>query len=222
MDIENMFLKGFFKGLSKATVKAVLLAEEETRRLSHRNVGSEALLLGMIGAGGLAARALKLNNINLKQSRIEVEKIIGRGTGSPINIPFTPRVSRIFERAWATAREFESNQNYLSTKYLLMALIDESKDRTPGGGVGVLLNYDLNLAELRMQVLSLSNELSVIDMPPNDDDSQPPGTSPFGSGPFPQGGDDPDDPSRVPLHRKPSDDTGEIALPLPDPNNQES
>jgi hypothetical protein len=38
---------------------------------------------------------------------------------------------------------------------------------------------------------------------------------PSNRGPWPPNSD-PDDPSRVPLRRKPSDDAGEVAIPLPD------
>lgn len=39
-------------------------------------------MLGLIGEGtGIAAKVLKSMGINLKEARIEVEKIIGRGSG---------------------------------------------------------------------------------------------------------------------------------------------
>lgn len=40
-------------------------------------------MLGLIGEGtGIAAKVLKSMGINLKEARIEVEKIIGRGSGA--------------------------------------------------------------------------------------------------------------------------------------------
>ena len=59
-----------------------MLAQEEARRLGHNFVGTEQILLGLIGEGtGVAAKVLKSLGVNLKDSRIEVEKIIGRGSG---------------------------------------------------------------------------------------------------------------------------------------------
>ena len=59
-----------------------MLAQEEARRLGHNFVGTEQILLGLIGEGtGVAAEVLKSLGVNLKDSRIEVEKIIGRGSG---------------------------------------------------------------------------------------------------------------------------------------------
>ncbi|KAI3849809.1 hypothetical protein MKW98_026723 [Papaver atlanticum] len=59
-----------------------MLAQEEARRLGHNFVGTEQILLGLIGEGtGIAAKVLKSMGINLKDARVEVEKIIGRGSG---------------------------------------------------------------------------------------------------------------------------------------------
>ncbi len=59
-----------------------MLAQEEARRLGHNFVGTEQVLLGLIGEGtGVAAKTLKSMGVNLKDARTEVEKIIGRGSG---------------------------------------------------------------------------------------------------------------------------------------------
>ena len=49
-------------------------------------------MLGLIGEGtGIAAKVLKSMGINLKEARIEVEKIIGRGSGTlPSSFPSRP------------------------------------------------------------------------------------------------------------------------------------
>ena len=75
-----------------------MLAQEEARRLGHNFVGTEQILLGLIGEGtGVAAKVLKSLGVNLKDSRIEVEKIIGRGSGFvAVEIPFTPSDLRTF------------------------------------------------------------------------------------------------------------------------------
>lgn len=40
-------------------IKAIMLAQEETRRLGHNCVGSEQILLGLLGEGnGIAAQVL--------------------------------------------------------------------------------------------------------------------------------------------------------------------
>ncbi len=55
-----------------------MLAQEEARRLGHNFVGTEQILLGLIGEStGIAAKVLKSMGVNLKDARVEVEKIIG-------------------------------------------------------------------------------------------------------------------------------------------------
>ena len=59
-------------------IKVVMLAQEEARRLGHNFVGTEQILLGLIGEStGIAAKVLKSMSVNLKDARVEVEKIIG-------------------------------------------------------------------------------------------------------------------------------------------------
>ena len=81
-----------FERFTEKAIKVIMLAQEEARRLGHNFVGTEQILLGLIGEGtGVAAKVLKSMGVNLKDARIEVEKIIGRGSGFvAVEIPFTP------------------------------------------------------------------------------------------------------------------------------------
>ena len=66
-----------FERFTEKAIKVIMLAQEEARRLGHNFVGTEQILLGLIGEGtGVAAKVLKSLGVNLKDSRIEVEKII--------------------------------------------------------------------------------------------------------------------------------------------------
>ena len=96
-----------------------MLAQEEARRLGHNFVGTEQVLLGLIGEGtGVAAKTLKSMGVNLKDARTEVEKIIGRGSGFvAVEIPFTPRAKRVLELSWDEARQL--GHNYIGTEHLL-------------------------------------------------------------------------------------------------------
>ena len=68
-----------FERFTEKAIKVIMLAQEEARRLGHNFVGTEQVLLGLVGEGtGIAAKTLKSMGVNLKDARIEVEKIIGR------------------------------------------------------------------------------------------------------------------------------------------------
>jgi len=67
-----------FEKFTEKSLKAVMLAQEESLRMGHSFIGTEQILLGLIGEGtGIAAKALKSLGVNLKDARIEVGKIIG-------------------------------------------------------------------------------------------------------------------------------------------------
>lgn len=96
-----------FERFTEKAIKVVMLAQEEARRLGHNFVGTEQILLGLIGEStGIAAKVLKGMGVNLKDARVEVEKIIGRGSGFvAVEIPFTPRAKRVLELALDEARQ---------------------------------------------------------------------------------------------------------------------
>ena len=134
-----------FEKFNDGAIKSIMLAQEEARRLGHNFVGSEQILLGLISENsGTAAKVLKSFGVNLKNSRIEVEKIIGRGSGYvSVEIPFTPRAKYILEKSLEEARKL--GDNYIGTKHLLLGLI-----KFGGEGVGerVLKNLGIDLNDI--------------------------------------------------------------------------
>ena len=51
--------------------------------------------------------------VNLKDARVEVEKIIGRGSGFvAVEIPFTPRAKRVLELSLEEARQLRSQLHW--------------------------------------------------------------------------------------------------------------
>ena len=75
-------------------------------------MGTEQILLGLIGEStGIAAKVLKSMGVNLKDARVEVEKVIGRGSGFvAVEIPFTPRAKRVLELSLEEARQLGALQ----------------------------------------------------------------------------------------------------------------
>ena len=90
-----------FEKFTEGAIKVIMLSQEEARRMGHNFVGTEQLLLGVIGQRhGIGARALKKMKVTLKKARREIELYIGRGTGFVASeIPFTPRAKRVLEMA---------------------------------------------------------------------------------------------------------------------------
>jgi ATP-dependent Clp protease ATP-binding subunit ClpC len=145
-----------FERFTEKAIKVIMLAQEEARRLGHNFVGTEQILLGLIGEGtGVAAKVLKSMGVNLKDARIEVEKIIGRGSGFvAVEIPFTPRAKRVLELSLEEARQL--GHNYIGTEHLLLGLIREGE----GVAARVLENLGVDLSKVRTQVIRMLGETS--------------------------------------------------------------
>jgi ATP-dependent Clp protease ATP-binding subunit ClpC len=143
-----------FERFTEKAIKVIMLAQEEARRLGHNFVGTEQILLGLIGEGtGVAAKTLKSMGVSLKDARIEVEKIIGRGSGFvAVEIPFTPRAKRVLELSWDEARQL--GHNYIGTEHLLLGLIREGE----GVAVRVLENLGVDLSRVRSNVIRMLGE----------------------------------------------------------------
>jgi ATP-dependent Clp protease ATP-binding subunit ClpA len=143
-----------FERFTDRARRVVVLAQEEARMLNHNYIGTEHLLLGLIGEGeGVAARALESLGIRLDAVRQQVEAIIGRGQQAPsAHIPFTPRGKKVLELA---ARESEAlRHQYIGTEHILLGLIRESD----GVAAQVLVKLGADLNRVRQQVIQLLHE----------------------------------------------------------------
>ncbi|GJD19207.1 hypothetical protein RIVM261_041630 [Rivularia sp. IAM M-261] len=68
-----------FERVTEKTIKVVMLAQEEARRIRHNFVDTKQFFLGLIREGtGITAQILISMIIRLKSVRIKVEKIIGQ------------------------------------------------------------------------------------------------------------------------------------------------
>ena len=166
-----------FERFTEKAIKVIMLAQEEARRLGHNFVGTEQILLGLIGEGtGIGPKVLKSMGVNLKDARVEVEKIIGRGSGFvAVEIPFTPRAKRVLELSLEEARQL--GHNYIGTEHLLLGLIRE------GDGVAarVLENLSVDLSKVRSQIIRSLGENTEVASGPNTPRSKTPTLEEFGT-----------------------------------------
>jgi ATP-dependent Clp protease ATP-binding subunit ClpC len=166
-----------FERFTEKAIKVIMLAQEEARRLGHNFVGTEQILLGLIGEGtGVAAKVLKSMGVNLKDARVEVEKIIGRGSGFvAVEIPFTPRAKRVLELSLEEARQL--GHNYIGTEHLLLGLIREGE----GVAARVLENLGVDLAKVRTQVIRMLGETAEVASGSSKGSTKTPTLDEFGS-----------------------------------------
>ena len=143
-----------FEKFTEGAIKVIMLSQEEARRMGHNFVGTEQLLLGIIGQRhGIGARALKKQKVTLKKARREVELYIGRGTGFVASeIPFTPRAKRVLEMAVHEGKDL--GQNFVGTEHILLAVISESD----GIAMRTLEKLGVNIPKLRSTILMYIEE----------------------------------------------------------------
>ena len=176
--IISLYVKIMFERFTEKAIKVIMLAQEEARRLGHNFVGTEQILLGLIGEGtGIGPKVLKSMGVNLKDARVEVEKIIGRGSGFvAVEIPFTPRAKRVLELSLEEARQL--GHNYIGTEHLLLGLIKEGE----GVAARVLENLSVDLSKVRSQIIrSLGDNTEVSSGGNNSARSKTPTLDEFGT-----------------------------------------
>tara|TARA_B100000683_G_scaffold166535_1_gene160440 strand:- start:707 stop:3169 length:2463 start_codon:yes stop_codon:yes gene_type:complete len=166
-----------FERFTEKAIKVIMLAQEEARRLGHNFVGTEQILLGLIGEGtGIGPKVLKSMGVNLKDARVEVEKIIGRGSGFvAVEIPFTPRAKRVLELSLEEARQL--GHNYIGTEHLLLGLIKEGE----GVAARVLENLSVDLSKVRSQIIKSLGENTEVASGTNSNRSKTPTLEEFGT-----------------------------------------
>jgi ATP-dependent Clp protease ATP-binding subunit ClpA len=129
----------------------VVLAQEEARRLNHNYIGTEHVLLGLLGEpGGLAFRALGSFGMSLEGTREEVKAIAGTGNSTVSgHIPFTPRAKKTLELAVREALQLR--HDHIGTEHILLGVIREGD----GAAAQVLRQHSADLTPIRMAVLDL-------------------------------------------------------------------
>jgi ATP-dependent Clp protease ATP-binding subunit ClpA len=126
----------------------VVLAQEEARRLNHNYIGTEHILLGLLGEPeGVAFRVLESFGLSLDRGREEVAAIIGVGKAEVgKHIPFTPRAKKTLELSLREALSL--GHNYIGTEHILLGLIRE------GDGVAAqIMKKHADLPAIRTAVL---------------------------------------------------------------------
>lgn len=105
-DLAHGIIKPIEKQMPE-TLTILRLAKQEARRIGRGVVGTEMFLLGIIGeATGVGAVVLNELEINIRDARIIVEKIIGYGNEYFDNeMVFTKRAKRVLETAWEYAKK---------------------------------------------------------------------------------------------------------------------
>ncbi len=147
-----------FELFTEKAIRAIMLAQEEARRMGHSLVGTEQVLLGIIREkNNVAAQVLADLGVTLDAARQETEAMIGRGTGVvPAELPFTPRVRALFETSVQISRQ--QGQNYVAPEHLLLALTQSEN----GIAVKVLMGLGLEIDQVQALLIHAIGDVAPV------------------------------------------------------------
>jgi ATP-dependent Clp protease ATP-binding subunit ClpC len=111
--------------LSDAAHEVVAAAEREARTLRHTRIGTEHLLLGVLGRSDeVGARALAKLGVTLGAARAQVMRIVGLPeTPSPPTLPMTPPAKDAL--AGALREAIELGGTTVAPEHVLLAVLRE-------------------------------------------------------------------------------------------------
>ena len=129
--------------------EAMARAQDEARALQHNYIGTEHILLGLLGTDlGLAARLLTRAGADSCGVRTAIEQIIGRGHAEPPEgaMRLTPRSKKVLDLARQEAKRDHSP--HVRGEHVLLGLARE------GGGVGatILRKVGIGYHDLRRRL----------------------------------------------------------------------
>lgn len=140
-----------FERFTDPARQVIVRAQEESRLLGHGHIGTEHLLLGIIGGSNSPAVDVLTGLGSTPEAvRAAVTAALppGRATHSG-HIPFTPQAKKALELSLRMALEL--NHNYIGAEHLLLGLL-----RTNDGGAATILQAaGVDFAAVREAVRTL-------------------------------------------------------------------
>ena len=114
-----------FRGFTQKANDALNLAIEKAEQLGHTYIGTEHILLGLLGTeSSVAATALESAGVTPQEIESQIKTQIGSGSKTTLSpSDFTPRTKRVVQGAITIAARY--GHNYVGSEHLLIALLSE-------------------------------------------------------------------------------------------------
>ncbi|MFC1753348.1 ATP-dependent Clp protease ATP-binding subunit [Thermoproteota archaeon] len=112
-----------FSRFTEKAIQTIMLAQEEAKKYHHSYVGTEHILLGIIGEGdNIVIKALNELGYPPEKVKAAVEERLEFGsTASEYgNIPFTQQAKQVLTYAWDEARKL--GHNYVNVEHLFLSI----------------------------------------------------------------------------------------------------
>lgn len=143
------------KPYTKKAEKVLEIAKKASRSMHHSYIGTEHLLIGLLGEGsGAAAKVLSSAGVDEERILELIENLIAP-SGNVIVADaggYSPRILRVLENAAKEAERFKNEK--VGTEHLLIALIKEADC----AAVRLLNTLGINLQRLYVETLTAMGE----------------------------------------------------------------
>ena len=143
------------KPYTKKAEKVLEIAKKASRSMHHSYIGTEHLLIGLLGEGsGAAAKVLSSASVDEERILELIENLIAP-SGNVITADaggYSPRTLRVLENAAKEAERFKNEK--VGTEHLLIALIKEADC----AAVRLLNTLGVNLQRLYVETLTAMGE----------------------------------------------------------------
>ncbi len=119
-------IHGMFSRFTEKAIQAIMLAQEEAKKFHHSYVGTEHILLGIIGEGdNIVIKSLQEMGFTPEQIKLAIEERLEYGglTSDYGNIPFTQQAKQVLTYAWDEARKL--GHNYVNVEHLFLSIFRE-------------------------------------------------------------------------------------------------
>lgn len=146
-----------FSRFTEKAIQAIMLAQEEAKRFHHGYVGTEHILLGIIGEGdNVVIKTLLEMGFTAEQIRTAIEERLEYGglTSDYGNIPFTQQAKQVLTYAWDEARKL--GHNYVNVEHLFLSIFREPTSVA----AKVLIELGVNITKFKeVLLLQLGNKV---------------------------------------------------------------
>jgi len=112
-----------FSRFTEKAIQAIMLAQEEAKKFQHAYVGTEHILLGILGEGdNVVVKVLSEMGFSSDQIRLAIEERLDSGGSHSDfgNIPFTQQAKQVLTYAWDEARKL--GHNYVNVEHLFLSV----------------------------------------------------------------------------------------------------
>ncbi|MDR0615895.1 MAG: ATP-dependent Clp protease ATP-binding subunit [Synergistaceae bacterium] len=135
--------------------KVVQMAHKEALRLGHDVIGTEHLLLGILGdVDPVCSQIFDAYGVSVFDIKNQVDALVekGRPKEKVVDLPLSPRAKRVLDISMREARGM--GINYVGAEHILLGLVSEGE----GLAAQILANFGMNVLRMRKDIQGIASD----------------------------------------------------------------